>query len=367
MPADGAADRGGRLEGVGGAVVGDAVAGLGDVADAGRAAADGRALGVGGAGGAHAVAGLGDVADAGRRAAGGADGLDGVGRAGRGRCRRRSRRRRRRRPRPGRWWWPARRRRPGRSMLPPSQVSATSQTPAEARQVVLAGSMASAGQAALAPSQVSATSQTPAEARQTVVSGSTASAGQPPPRPVQVSATSQTPAAARQTVPAGYEAVVGRLVAEVLAGGPAEARIATASHAGAGAAGLGAAAEEAVVALAVRHARHAGRDRAQEGRRVDVADRAVTGRVRRAERAAPVVVLGARWSAGRPPVTTPSSLPRMALSVSVTDAPDRETAVDAGDGVEDADAVAEALDAVAAGRDARGGRHDVDAAEPATG
>ena len=50
----------------------------------------------------------------------------------------------------------------------PSQISATSQTPAEGRQTVPAALFASAGQVVLAPVQVSAGSQTPADARQTV-------------------------------------------------------------------------------------------------------------------------------------------------------------------------------------------------------
>src|SRR5207249_5367912 len=54
----------------------------------------------------------------------------------------------------------------GRVSLTPSQLSATSQSPAAARQTAML--LASGGHAALAPSQVSATSQSPAAARQTV-------------------------------------------------------------------------------------------------------------------------------------------------------------------------------------------------------
>ena len=91
----------------------DAVAGLGDVADAGRGAAHGRALGVGRAGGAGARAVLGQ--------------------------------RRRRRPRRGRRWSPARRRRPGRRRRSRCR-SRRRHTRRRRRQAVLAGSKASAGQ-----------------------------------------------------------------------------------------------------------------------------------------------------------------------------------------------------------------------------
>src|SRR5438445_12673085 len=67
---------------------------------------------------------------------------------------------------------------------------------------MLGGWNASAGQSLLVPSHVSATSQTPADGRQTVPAGLFASAGQVELVPVQVSAGSQTPAEARQTVPA---------------------------------------------------------------------------------------------------------------------------------------------------------------------
>src|SRR5581483_5695965 len=71
----------GGLEGVGGAVVAGAVAALGDVADAGRRAADGGALLVVRASGGRPGAHLGDVADAGGRAALGRGGLERIRRA----------------------------------------------------------------------------------------------------------------------------------------------------------------------------------------------------------------------------------------------------------------------------------------------
>jgi hypothetical protein len=119
----------------------------------------------------------------------------------------------------------------GQVALVPVQVSATSQAPADARQTVPAFPtgcwqvtavpshlswvqglpssvqavplvfLVSAGQLAEVPVQVSATSHSPAAARQTVVDGARASDGQVSVVPSQVSATSQLPAAARQTVP----------------------------------------------------------------------------------------------------------------------------------------------------------------------
>jgi len=82
------------------------------------------------------------------------------------------------------------------------QLSAVSQTPAEARHTVVDGRKESAGHAAALPVQVSAVSQTPADARHTVVDGTNTSAGHAAPVPLQVSAVSQTPAEARHTVPA---------------------------------------------------------------------------------------------------------------------------------------------------------------------
>src|SRR5207247_8444419 len=69
-----------RLEGVGRAVVRDAVAALGDVTVSRGAPADGRALRVGGAAGAASRAELGHIADTGRSAALGRARLEGVGR-----------------------------------------------------------------------------------------------------------------------------------------------------------------------------------------------------------------------------------------------------------------------------------------------
>jgi hypothetical protein len=90
----------------------------------------------------------------------------------------------------------------GHAALVPLHTSATSQAPAETRQVVPALTSASAGHAALVPMHVSATSQAPADARHTVVDAAKASAGHAELVPVQVSATSQLPADARHTVPA---------------------------------------------------------------------------------------------------------------------------------------------------------------------
>src|SRR6185369_6708999 len=72
----------------------------------------------------------------------------------------------------------------------------------EARQTVVAGSRASAGQAGLAPVQASAGSQAPAEARHSTMAGTSASAGQAALAPSQVSGTSQAPEEARHSVPA---------------------------------------------------------------------------------------------------------------------------------------------------------------------
>src|SRR5439155_26132746 len=73
---------GARPEGVGGARVGAAVAALREVAVASRGTADGRALRIGGAGGARSRAGLGEIADPGRAAAFDRARLEGVGGAG---------------------------------------------------------------------------------------------------------------------------------------------------------------------------------------------------------------------------------------------------------------------------------------------
>src|SRR5207249_2740348 len=72
----------------------------------------------------------------------------------------------------------------------PVQDSATSHSPAAARQVVVEGASASAGHVLAVPLQVSATSQGPADARQTVLDPGFASLGQVVLVPVQVSAAS---------------------------------------------------------------------------------------------------------------------------------------------------------------------------------
>src|SRR5207244_3920266 len=119
-----------------------------------------------------------------------------------------------------------------RTLRPPVQPSATSHTPAAARQTAPAfpagcwqasllpshssrlhglpslvhavpeGLFASAGQLGPLPGQFSAGAHSPAEARQTVLEDLKVSAGQTVLEPVQLSATSHTPAAARHTVPA---------------------------------------------------------------------------------------------------------------------------------------------------------------------
>jgi hypothetical protein len=100
----------------------------------------------------------------------------------------------------------------GQLSVDPSQFSATSHTPADARQVNVFGSFASAGHSLLVPSQFSATSQSPAAGRHTVVFGSTTSTGQVGPVPVQNSEISHTsPAeAARHTVVAGWKLSAGQ-------------------------------------------------------------------------------------------------------------------------------------------------------------
>ena len=71
------------------------------------------------------------------------------------------------------------------------------------RDATVDGWKAFAGQLVLEPSQVSATSQTPAEERHTVDEGLNASVGQGADEPVQFSALSHTPAALRHTVALG--------------------------------------------------------------------------------------------------------------------------------------------------------------------
>ena len=84
-------------------------------------------------------------------------------------------------------------------LLDPSQVSAVSQTPAEARQTVVLDATASPGHAALAPVQDSATSQAPVAARHSVPEPTRTSAGQSLLDPLQLSATSQAPEEDLQT------------------------------------------------------------------------------------------------------------------------------------------------------------------------
>src|SRR2546426_1406844 len=81
--------------------------------------------------------------------------------------------------------------RSGQAAFEPVHVSATSQTPAAPRQVVLDETKASAGQAALDPVQVSATSQTPAEARHVVLDETKRAHGRTPVNPVHRTATSE--------------------------------------------------------------------------------------------------------------------------------------------------------------------------------
>ena len=82
------------------------------------------------------------------------------------------------------------------------QVSAGSQTPAEARHSVVGGSKRSDGQGSFTPSQLSATSHGPAGGRHTVPAGVLASAGQVVLVPVHVSCGSQAPPDPRQSAPA---------------------------------------------------------------------------------------------------------------------------------------------------------------------
>src|SRR5262249_7976058 len=76
-----------------------------------------------------------------------------------------------------------------------------SQAPAEPRQTVDEGANVSGGQSSLAPSQLSATSQSPAVTRHSAVL--LRSAGQSALVPSHDSGRSQSPAADRHTVPAG--------------------------------------------------------------------------------------------------------------------------------------------------------------------
>ena len=224
-----AADGRARLERVGRAVARRPGAVLGDVADAGRGAADRASLG------SNASAGQAPPSRCSSRrrrrrppTARQTSSLDceGVGRARRAepvqsrrrrtrrptrgtrRARLRTRRpgtrrssrcrsRRRRRRRPTRGTRRARRRSAsaGHAAVEPVQFSATSQTPADARQTVVAG-YEGVGRAQRASSRCSSRRRRrrPPTARQTVVLGSKPSAGHAAVEPVQLSATSQTPA-----------------------------------------------------------------------------------------------------------------------------------------------------------------------------
>jgi hypothetical protein len=88
----------------------------------------------------------------------------------------------------------------GQAVPVPGHVSATSHSPAEARQIVPLRKL-SPGHAAPEPVQFSATSQTPAEVRHTLVFGRNRSVGQAADDPVQLSGRSQIPAEARHDVP----------------------------------------------------------------------------------------------------------------------------------------------------------------------
>ena len=90
----------------------------------------------------------------------------------------------------------------------PSQTSRVQVTPS-LEQAVSASAIASFGQFLPAPSQVSATSQSPALARQDFVVAATASAGQLAPAPAQRSSRSQTPLAERQIVALPANALTG--------------------------------------------------------------------------------------------------------------------------------------------------------------
>jgi hypothetical protein len=83
--------------------------------------------------------------------------------------------------------------------LEPLQTSARSQTPADARHCVPFGVKVSAGHAAAEPVQFSAGSHDPADGRQTVALETKLLLGQFGPVPVQTSAVSQSPALGRQT------------------------------------------------------------------------------------------------------------------------------------------------------------------------
>jgi hypothetical protein len=121
----------------------------------------------------------------------------------------------------------------------PVQNSVSSQTsPAEpARHTVLPGAKASAGQLSETPSQNSATSHGPATARHPSPAARLTSGPQVAEAPEQTSAKSQTPAAARQVVDDPWNAFAGQVVlAPVqfswMSQNPAEARHTVAADAG---------------------------------------------------------------------------------------------------------------------------------------
>lgn len=97
----------------------------------------------------------------------------------------------------------------GQSAVLPVHDSATSHTPAAARQVVVAGENWFVGHVAEEPVQVSATSHTPALGRHTVVPLANASGGHAALVPVQRSAGSQVPFPARHTVVFGKKTSAG--------------------------------------------------------------------------------------------------------------------------------------------------------------
>ena len=106
----------------------------------------------------------------------------------------------------------------------PSQTSATSQSPAAARQVSLPPKSASGGHAPLEPVHVSATSHGPTDARHVVAPPSTTSAGHIIDPSVQASSKSQAPALGRHVT-------VGAIVTERAPHVPSAAAPAASLHA----------------------------------------------------------------------------------------------------------------------------------------
>ena len=97
----------------------------------------------------------------------------------------------------------------GQALDEPEQLSATSHEPAAMRHTVPAMAMTSDGQLLLAPLQVSAMSHPPATPRQTVPAVAMTSAGHDALVPVHCSAASHKSVAARQTVDAGAKLLAG--------------------------------------------------------------------------------------------------------------------------------------------------------------